>query len=148
MKTAFKFYQKACKKDWMLGCTHAGFILSLSKSQRNQSQAQRYFTQACKNQEGLGCTLLGLRYLEGKASQDQKANPKKAHPYFDQACQVGELLGCVNLGILYALGTSGQQDQVKARRLFRFACDHQVSLGCKGLERLQPKNKFNLSPRY
>ena len=146
MKSAFKFYKKACQNQWMLGCTHAGFVLSLSSSKRNQNQAHRYFTQACQNQEGLGCTLLGLRYLEGKENPEHKQEPKKAQPYFDQACQAGELLGCVNLGILYALGTSGQEDKVKARRLFRLACDHQVSLGCKGLDRLQPKNKFNFSP--
>ena len=66
--------------------------------------------------------------------------------YFDQACQAGELLGCVNLGILHALGTSGDKNKSKARRLFQFACKHTLSLGCQGLERLQPKNKFNLIP--
>jgi TPR repeat protein len=146
MKTAFRFYKKACEQQWMLGCTHAGFILSMSASKRNQTQAQAYFTQACERQEGLGCTLQGLRYLEGKATLDQQPNPKKAHIYFDQACQAGELLGCVNLGILHALGTSGDKNKSKARRLFQFACKHTLSLGCQGLERLQPKNKFNLIP--
>ena len=59
------------------------------------------------------------------------SDPKKAVALYTKACDGNYEPGCYYLGRMYATGRGVAMDAVKAKALFKRACDKGVAAACK-----------------
>jgi TPR repeat protein len=90
--TALSYFLKACDRDHMTACTHAGILTQMSDGQYSKAwkDATKLYQKACDAGEDPACFNMGnLKYKEGRASSARK--------YFKLACDMKNGPACANL---------------------------------------------------
>ncbi len=89
LKTAVKFYIKACDTGYMTGCTNGGSLMVMKGTPYSKEfkVARKMYTKACDAGEDRACFNMGsLNYKEGRQ--------KKALQFYLKACDMGNNQGC------------------------------------------------------
>ena len=86
--------------------------------------AAKYWKIACEQEDGKGCALYGIvlnRIFK---------NPRKAYLKQEKACALGEARGCYFVGMALLKGEVVAKDLVRARQLWKRACDDGDGAAC------------------
>ena len=90
-KNAIVYHLKACDKDYITGCTHAGILIQMTGNQYSPQwkKAAKLYLKGCDAKSDKACFNLGqLKYKEGRQSASKK--------YWKLSCDLGNPVACSN----------------------------------------------------
>lgn len=90
-KNSIVYHLKACDKDYITGCTHAGILIQMTGKQYSPQwkKAAKLYTKGCDAKSDKACFNLGqLKYREGRQSAAKK--------YWKISCDLGNQIACDN----------------------------------------------------
>jgi len=90
-KNSTSYHLKACDKDYITGCTHAGILIQMTGKQYSPQwkRAAKLFSKGCDAKSDKACFNLGqLKYKEGRQSAAKK--------YWKLSCDLGNQIACSN----------------------------------------------------
>jgi TPR repeat protein len=122
-KSAFKYYDKACRAGNLDGCTGQATLYSKGEGvAADAKRAEQMFTEACTKGNGRACSGLGQR-------KRIAGDIKGALPLFNRGCGFGYARAC----FYYAsFGLKGGLTESVALRSFERACFGRDLRGCLG----------------
>ena len=124
MEGAKKYVEKACQKGSGFGCYSMGELLI--REEKHQ-QSVPFFEQGCNLNRGEACAELGVIYLKGLGTGQDKA---KAVELLKKACNMDQETGCYIMGGLHKLGDGVPLDEKKAVEYFYRSCKLGLPEGC------------------
>jgi TPR repeat protein len=125
-RRALVLFQDACQAGEAASCTTVGDRLP----RRDRARAKALYEKACSGDDGAGCFRAGRL-------QAQVGEHGQAYASFVKACELEEHTGCVDAGALAEAGRGTARDPVKARELYKLACEvEEVAVGCPPLASL------------
>lgn len=90
-KNSTVYHLKACDKDYITGCTHAGILIQMTGKQYSPEwkRAAKLYMKGCDAKSDKACFNLGqLKYKEGRQSAAKK--------YWKKSCDLGNQIACSN----------------------------------------------------
>jgi len=90
-KNSIVYHLKACDKDYITGCTHAGILIQMTGNQNSPQwkKAAKLYGKGCDAKSDRACFNLGqLKYREGRQSSAKK--------YWKISCDLGNQIACSN----------------------------------------------------
>jgi len=108
-KMAEKFYNTACEKNIILGCSS---ICSLKYKNNDVEGLKKYCLMACQKGEPLCCHILGEEY------EYKENNKEEAKKLYERSCKQKLLFSCGHLGSI----AKQEKKYNEAKRLLKIAC--------------------------
>jgi uncharacterized protein len=120
LERAAKLYADACERRDGFSCSVLGTMYANGDGvDKDRNRALKLYQRACELGSPNGCTALGLRILSGDSSVDGP----RAVALFEKACSGDDGAGCLQLARCVERGDGTAKDAVRARKLFRKACE-------------------------
>ena len=119
---------KACSSGQADACFLMG---NRAAAKHDDAAATKNFTIACNGGHGLACVYLGQNYEKDEAKRPMWLS--KSITKFTQRCAGGDAEHCYYLGIGYEQGLGTNEDDAKAVKAYRQACDLHFQFGCTNL---------------
>ena len=160
---AKELYAKACSLGLASGCSNLGFMYESGQIGQNAAKAAEFYEKGCVLGDAGGCSSLAVLYENGKGvSEDlqqavnyydracssgsvsscahlallyeQVENYVYAAIYHQNACDADSAKECTLIARMYYYGQGVSQNEEKAAKLFKKACDLGDEIGCKNYE--------------
>lgn len=126
------YFIKSCNDGLADGCFGLG---STCDDDHEYDDATKHYLEACGIGSGRGCYQLALRYRDSYGNVEK--NHHKANKYFKKSCNLG--YKCYMIGTIFEYGSQIKQDDAKAIKYYRKACDNAEQEGCDRLNALEEK---------
>jgi TPR repeat protein len=129
---ARELFKLACEKGDGEGCGEFGKVLMQgTDGTKDENKAVAYFQQGCDKNDGASCVAYAHVLAEGRIFQ--KKDTAGALALYAKGCELGFAPGCAEQAEFLRQGIGTVQDNERAVKLYREACNKQVALGCFGL---------------
>jgi TPR repeat protein len=122
-KRAFDVYQRACRDGYAYGCYRlASTYLAGHGVAVDPAKATELLRNACNADEQAACAQV--------AAATEQSDPSAAARVWEKACEAGHARSCASLGKLYEDGRGVAKNVMRARELYKRACERHLWSMC------------------